>query len=191
MLALGSQGRLQGAGELIAQTTEPCSMRFGPRGATLGEDVTVVAQHAADAMLGGGGVALIGVAQADQSAKRLLFARWHVDGREMTAAVETCEVDGIDAVSLAVVPGLLWDQRGSDDFAVKAVLGEYAMKYEAGSGGLVAGSHRALGGELSKEASHLHEISGERDDLGVVALPFEDGGGNRFGMNIETDPGIL
>jgi hypothetical protein len=74
---------------------------------------------------------------------------------------------------------------------VEAILGEYTMKDEAGAGGLVAGSDRALGGELAKEAPHLHEIPGEGDDLGVIVFPTEDGGGNRFGMNIKTDPGIL
>jgi hypothetical protein len=37
----------------------------------------------------------------------------------------------------------------------------------------------------------MRSVSGECHDLGVVAFPFEVGRRNRFGMNIETDPGIL
>jgi hypothetical protein len=74
---------------------------------------------------------------------------------------------------------------------VEPVVAEDSMKYKAGSGRLVAGSNRAFGGETAKEPPDLHEIAGESDDLRLLRITTENGGGDRILMNVETDPGRL
>jgi hypothetical protein len=102
----------------------------------------------------------------------------------MTASVKTGQVDGIKAIGLASITGLARDQRRSDHLAVEAIFGENTMKNKTSARCFVAGSHGTLGAELPKETPHLHEISREFDNLGLVALAVKDGGGNRFGMDI-------
>lgn len=65
------------------------------------------------------------------------------------------------------------------------------MEDEAGTGGLVAGSHGSFLGEATEQTSHLHEIAGELEDLGLLPLSLENGGGDRISMYIETNPCIL
>jgi hypothetical protein len=114
-----------------------------------------------------------------------------VDGREVTAAVEMSEVDGVEAVGLAAIAGLLRDQRGCDDLAVEAIICENPVEHEAGARRLVTGANRPLGRKTAEETSNLHEIAGQAHDLGHVGIVAENGGGNRILMNVETDPGRL
>jgi hypothetical protein len=114
-----------------------------------------------------------------------------MDGGEVAAAVEPGEHDGVEAIGLAVIAGLSGDEGGSDDVAVEPVGGEYPMEDEACTGGFVTGSDGGLLREATEEPSDLHEISREGEDLRLVVIALENGGGDRIGMHVETDPCIL
>jgi hypothetical protein len=65
------------------------------------------------------------------------------------------------------------------------------MEDEAGARGFIAGAHGSFRREAAKEAANLYEIAGQPDDLGVIGIVAENGGGDRILMNIETDPDRL
>jgi hypothetical protein len=150
VLELGGQSRLQRTLEFESELGQPLSVRLCPVGLALAVDEAVVAEHTADTKLGRFAVDLIGISQAQESAKRLLVLGGDVDRGEVTAAIEPGQHDGIEAVSFVSIPRFAGDKRWRDDLAVKAVSGEHPLENEPGTGGLVAGSYRSLLGELPK-----------------------------------------
>jgi hypothetical protein len=119
---------------------------------------------------------VIGVPQAQESPERLVILGGDVHGSEMPAPVELGEHDGVEAIGLTAITGPTGNERGSDDLAVEAVVGEDTLEDEASPGGLVAGADGALISETAEESTDLHEIGRERDHLRLVARPPENGG---------------
>jgi hypothetical protein len=109
----------------------------------------------------------------------------------MPATVEPCEHDGVQTVCLTVVSGFTGNERGSDDLAMEAVISENTLEDEAGTGGFVASPHGGFLGEMTEQASYLHQIARELDDFGLFTIAFENGRCDGIRVHVETDPRIL
>jgi hypothetical protein len=191
MLEFSGEGGLERAFELLTELRELSAVGFGPGGLTFGEDEAVVTQDPGDPVPGAGGVALIGIAEPEQPSQSLLLLGGDVDGGEVAATVEPGEHDGVEPIGLAMIAGFSWDEGGCDDVAVEPVVSEYAVENEAGTGCFVARPDGRLFGETTEEPSDLHEVAGERKDLRLSVIALEDGGGDRIGVHVETNPCIL
>jgi len=114
-----------------------------------------------------------------------------MNGGEMAATVESCEHEGVEAICFTAVSGFTGNERGSDDLAVEAVISENTLEDEASTGGFVASPHWRFLGEVTEQASYLHEIAREPNDLGLFTIAFENGRCDGISVHVETDPGIL
>jgi hypothetical protein len=142
-------------------------------------------------MFGGLAVDLIGEAQSKEPAQGFLVLCRDMDRGEMAAAVEPGKHHGVAGIGLATVTGLSGNKRGGDNIAVKSILGKDSLENEAGAGRFVAGPNRSFFGKTPKEAADFHEVPGKLNDFGILGIAFENGGGNRIGVHIETDVYIL
>jgi hypothetical protein len=74
---------------------------------------------------------------------------------------------------------------------VEAVISENTLEDEASTGGFVASPQGCFLGEMTEQASYLHQIARELDDFRLFTIAFEDGRCDGISVNVETDPGIL
>jgi hypothetical protein len=68
---------------------------------------------------------------------------------------------------------------------VKAVFFKPSVKYEASSRCLVACTDRSLLRETPYQLACLVQVAAELDHLGLLALSFEYGGGDRFYVHVK------
>jgi hypothetical protein len=94
-------------------------------------------------------------------------------------------------IGLPVLSGFTGDERRSDHFTGEAVPGEHPVEHKPRTRGLVAGPDGAFLGEPTKETADVHQVPRELEDLRLCGVSFENGGGNRIQMHVETDPSIL
>ena len=138
MLQVVGQDRVQWAIELPAQPPQPVAVLLGPVALALGEPVAMGGKHPDDAVLQAHHMRLNGQTRTDQLADLFLLLRGDSDGHEVAGPVLLGQMDGIQAVGLAPVAGLLRDQAGGDDLAPEAIVLEAALQDVAGAAGLVA-----------------------------------------------------
>jgi hypothetical protein len=142
-------------------------------------------------MFGGLAVDLIGVSQSQEPAQGFLIFGGDVDGGEMTAAVEPSEHHRIEAIGFSTIAGFARDERWCNDFAVETVAGEHSLKNEAAAGGFVTAPNGSPLRQTAKQATNLHEITGELDNLGILSVTLKNSDSDRIEMDIETNPYIL
>jgi hypothetical protein len=74
---------------------------------------------------------------------------------------------------------------------VEAVIGQDALEDEAGAGGFIAGTDRAVIGQAAEEPTHLHQVGGKCDNFGLLTGPLQDRSGDGVGMHVETNNRFL
>jgi hypothetical protein len=86
-----------------------------------------------------------------------------------------------------MIAGSSWDERWSNDLAVKTVTSEDSLKNKTGTGSFVTGSNRAFVREPAKQPTDLHQIRRKLDDLDALAFAWDDSCGNTISMDIHTN----
>ncbi len=175
--------------ESAADLGQPDPVFLRPKALRAVEGDPLAQQYTRNAILRPLGLALQREAVADQSADRLLLFTRHLDRCEVSATQELCQCDRINAVGLASVARLAWDQRRGDDLAVVAILAQRPLQDESRPGSLVAGAHGATDRKTPEELANLVQIAGKADDLGPGIVSLENRGRDGILVHVETDPG--
>jgi len=134
-------------------------------------------------------VFLGGLTCSYQVAQRLVCRVRHPDLRQLAGAKAARKLDGVAAVGLDPVTGLLRDQRRCHDVALHAHLGELPVQRVARRPGLVAGLDALRSPELVHELPHRLGAIGnrpQRPHLSATAW-LGDRDGDRLGVDIEPD----
>jgi hypothetical protein len=160
MFEFDGQSGLERTFEGAAELGQPESVLLGPGGLALGEDKAMVAENAGDPMFGGGAVDLIAGSQAEQSTQGFLVFGRHMDGGEMSAAVEPREHDGIETISLATVARFSRNERRGNHVTMKTVVGEHTLQDETSTGSFVTSADGGFVCQAPEELAHLHQIAG-------------------------------
>ncbi len=66
------------------------------------------------------------------------MGRWHSHGDQVAGSVVVGQMDGIEAIGLATVARLLWNQTRGNYLAVKAIMFEAALQNKTGAGSFIA-----------------------------------------------------
>jgi hypothetical protein len=191
MFEFRREGDLERPRECAALLGKPPAVTFGPGGSSLPVDQAVVEKRSGDPMLGRFALGLVGEPQPKKAAKGFLVFGGNMDGSQMPAAVELDQHDGVEMIGLSVLSGFAGDEGRSNHLTGKTVPSEDAVEDKSGARGLVAGPNGAFLGQPAEEATHPHQVSRELENFGICGVFFENGGGNRFEMHVESDPDIL
>ena len=170
--------------------TDPGEVAHGPVLA-LAEDEPAPAHELEDVVAGLDDLALEALAAADEVTDPLVGFGGDVDEHEALVAEVAGQLDGVTPVGLAMLAGPPRDQRGRGEMAFDAPLGEGALQDVAGTGGLIAGAHRALGLQALEVATQLTQVVAQAVDahgLGIAVA--EDGGGDGVLVDVQADPEV-
>ena len=130
------------------------------------------------------------VAGPTQIADRFIIDRWHVHARQIPGPQQPRELDGIAAIGLHLVAGLLGNERRRDDLAGEALPRQIAMQDVAAGTGFV-GEHQVRC--LPLEApDQLVEVGLARPDRAdehgrVSAVALCMGNRDRILVDVQTD----
>jgi hypothetical protein len=179
---LGRQRRV-----VARERGEPAPVRLRPVGA-LAVDEAAAGEELEQVVPALEQLALQGLAAAHDVAHALLGLARDADWRQVARAVVVGELRRVVPVVLALVAGLLRDERRRDHVAVVAPAGEQPMEHVSGAACLVAAPEGALAGEAVEVALQLGRVVRERIDPGRGRRAGgEHGGGDGLLVHVEPD----
>jgi len=95
-------------------------------------------------------------------------------------------MDGIEAIGLATVARLLWNQTRGYDLAVKAIMLEAALQNKTGAGSFIATAGGTLIAQAPEHPAYRVEVSGQALDLWLLVITEQNSGGD--GVLVDVHP---